>query len=188
MPGYTTAENVIYLSLRLVEYEPDLVLLYEGYNDFKPNRHPGFAADYAHWRDREAPPPRPWGESSRLIARMRTALAGLRLAPVAARDARTGTALPRHDDVLEEGVAVFARNLRTMIAAARASGGRVALVTWPHPCTEENLEGFPSQRDKHWFDAETFRGLLRLRGLEAAAPSGYAEAFHASKLVLGTGA
>jgi LmbE family N-acetylglucosaminyl deacetylase len=50
------------------------------------------------------------------------------------------------------------------------------------------LEGFPSQREKHWFDAETFRGLLRLRGLEAAAPSGYAEAFHASKLVLGTGA
>ncbi|MGH7585910.1 MAG: PIG-L deacetylase family protein [Gemmatimonadales bacterium] len=50
------------------------------------------------------------------------------------------------------------------------------------------LEGFPSQQDKHWFDAETFRGLLRLRGLEAAARSGYAEAFHASKLVLGTGA
>jgi LmbE family N-acetylglucosaminyl deacetylase len=48
------------------------------------------------------------------------------------------------------------------------------------------MEGFPSQRTKHWFDAETFRGLLRLRGLEAAAPSGYAEAFHASKLVLGS--
>ncbi len=47
------------------------------------------------------------------------------------------------------------------------------------------MEGFPSQRGKHWFDAETFRGLLRLRGLEAAAPSTYAEAFHASKLVLG---
>jgi LmbE family N-acetylglucosaminyl deacetylase len=47
------------------------------------------------------------------------------------------------------------------------------------------MEGFPSQRTKHWFDPETFRGLLRLRGLEAAAPSGYAEAFHASKVVLG---
>lgn len=47
------------------------------------------------------------------------------------------------------------------------------------------MEGFPSQRDKHWYDAETFRGLLRLRGLEAAAPSGYAEAFHAPKVVLG---
>ena len=56
VPGYTTAENVIYLSLRLLDLEPDLVVLYEGYNDFKPNRHPGFVSDYSHWRDREAPP------------------------------------------------------------------------------------------------------------------------------------
>ena len=27
-------------------------------------------------------------------------------------------------------------------------------------------EHFPSQRDKDWFDAETFKGLMRLRGLE----------------------
>src|SRR5262249_38203672 len=35
VPGYTTAENVIYLSLKLIDLKPDLVLLYEGYNDFK---------------------------------------------------------------------------------------------------------------------------------------------------------
>lgn len=46
------------------------------------------------------------------------------------------------------------------------------------------LEAFPSQRGKHWFDAELFRGLMRLRGMEAVSPSGYAEAFHARKLVL----
>lgn len=43
---------------------------------------------------------------------------------------------------------------------------------------------FPSQRGRHWFDDELFRGLLRLRGMEARAPSGYAEAFYARKLVL----
>lgn len=43
---------------------------------------------------------------------------------------------------------------------------------------------FGSQRDKHWFSDETFRGLMRLRGLECRAPDGYAEAFHARKLVL----
>ena len=43
---------------------------------------------------------------------------------------------------------------------------------------------FASQRSKRWFDAETFRGLMRLRGVECGAPSGYAEGFHASKLVL----
>jgi len=44
---------------------------------------------------------------------------------------------------------------------------------------------FPSQRGKHWFGDDTFLALLRLRGLECAAPEGYAEAFHGRKLVLG---
>ena len=43
---------------------------------------------------------------------------------------------------------------------------------------------FGSQRDKHWFSAETFRGLMRLRGMECRAPSGYAEAFYGRKLRL----
>lgn len=43
---------------------------------------------------------------------------------------------------------------------------------------------FPSQRTKRWFSPETFDGLMRLRGIECAAPSGYAEAFHGRKLVL----
>ena len=40
---------------------------------------------------------------------------------------------------------------------------------------------FPSQATKGWYDAETFRGLARLRGVEAGAR--YAEAFHCTKLV-----
>jgi len=43
---------------------------------------------------------------------------------------------------------------------------------------------FGSQRDKHWFSHETFRGLMRLRGMECRAPGGYAEAFYARKLPL----
>jgi LmbE family N-acetylglucosaminyl deacetylase len=41
---------------------------------------------------------------------------------------------------------------------------------------------FVSQADRHWFSAETFLGLARLRGIECRAPGGYAEAFHARKL------
>ncbi|MEJ2123536.1 MAG: PIG-L family deacetylase [Alphaproteobacteria bacterium] len=44
---------------------------------------------------------------------------------------------------------------------------------------------FGSQRSKDWFNDETFRGLARLRGMEARAPSSYAEAFYARKLVAG---
>jgi LmbE family N-acetylglucosaminyl deacetylase len=46
------------------------------------------------------------------------------------------------------------------------------------------MAAFLSQHAKHWFEAETFRSLMRLRGMECAAASGYAEAFHCRKLVL----
>jgi LmbE family N-acetylglucosaminyl deacetylase len=50
------------------------------------------------------------------------------------------------------------------------------------------LTAFESQRSKPWFQPETFLGLMRLRGMESNAASGYAEAFHARKLVLGSNA
>jgi LmbE family N-acetylglucosaminyl deacetylase len=42
---------------------------------------------------------------------------------------------------------------------------------------------FPSQHTHDWFTPETFWAMLRLRGLECRAPSGYAEAFTCRKLV-----
>jgi len=44
------------------------------------------------------------------------------------------------------------------------------------------LDAFATQRDKHWFDADVFLGLMRLRGMECRSSSGYAEAFFARKL------
>lgn len=46
------------------------------------------------------------------------------------------------------------------------------------------LEVFASQHSKHWFTDETFRSMLRLRGIECRARNGYAEGFHCRKLVL----
>jgi LmbE family N-acetylglucosaminyl deacetylase len=46
------------------------------------------------------------------------------------------------------------------------------------------IKHFGTQRSKHWFDAETFNGLARLRGMECRAPERYAEAFYARKLML----
>jgi len=48
------------------------------------------------------------------------------------------------------------------------------------------LACFPSQRSRPWFDDAAFRALLRLRGLESQAPSGYAEGFHVRRMVLQT--
>jgi LmbE family N-acetylglucosaminyl deacetylase len=45
---------------------------------------------------------------------------------------------------------------------------------------------FKTQNNKHWFSEDTFLGLMRLRGIECASPTRYAEAFHVRKLMLGT--
>lgn len=46
------------------------------------------------------------------------------------------------------------------------------------------MDTFQSQQTKRWFQENTFLSLLRLRGMECNAPSGYAEAFYCRKLVL----
>jgi LmbE family N-acetylglucosaminyl deacetylase len=60
------------------------------------------------------------------------------------------------------------------------------------PLTAEDVErkldlleqNFRTQSGRHWFDRETFRGLMRLRGMEAVAPDRFAEAFTARKVSL----
>jgi len=49
------------------------------------------------------------------------------------------------------------------------------------------MENFQSQRAHQWFTEDTFRAILRLRGVESNAPEKYAEAFYCRKIVLGSG-
>jgi LmbE family N-acetylglucosaminyl deacetylase len=46
------------------------------------------------------------------------------------------------------------------------------------------MDSFPSQHARRWFDESTFFALMRLRGMECNADSGYAEAFYCRKLAL----
>lgn len=46
------------------------------------------------------------------------------------------------------------------------------------------MECFPSQHARAWFTPDTFQALARLRGIECAAPGGFAEAFYARKTCL----
>lgn len=46
------------------------------------------------------------------------------------------------------------------------------------------LEEYVTQRGRSWFEADTFRALARLRGIEIGAPERHAEAFYARKLML----
>jgi LmbE family N-acetylglucosaminyl deacetylase len=46
------------------------------------------------------------------------------------------------------------------------------------------LEYFKSQAGNGWFTEDTFRAILRLRGVESNSPARYAEGFYGRKLVL----
>ncbi len=45
-------------------------------------------------------------------------------------------------------------------------------------------EVFRSQHAKEWFGEETFRSIMRIRGLESNSQSKYAEAFHCRKMII----
>jgi LmbE family N-acetylglucosaminyl deacetylase len=46
------------------------------------------------------------------------------------------------------------------------------------------MSAFPTQRPKRWYSEATFDAMMRLRGIECAAASGYAEAFYGRKIVV----
>jgi LmbE family N-acetylglucosaminyl deacetylase len=53
--------------------------------------------------------------------------------------------------------------------------------------TDVIMHSFASQASKSWFNAENLLSVMRLRGLECRAESGFAEGFHCRKLVLSWG-
>lgn len=46
------------------------------------------------------------------------------------------------------------------------------------------MQHFATQTNRYWFTPETFRSVMRLRGVESKAPEGYAEGFYCRKLVI----
>jgi LmbE family N-acetylglucosaminyl deacetylase len=49
------------------------------------------------------------------------------------------------------------------------------------------MRAFATQRDKRWFTADTFDALMRLRGVECASATGYAEGYHTRKILFAAG-
>jgi hypothetical protein len=49
------------------------------------------------------------------------------------------------------------------------------------------MRTFGTQAGRQWFSADLFMSVLRIRGMECAAASRYAEAFYGRKVVLGLG-
>ncbi len=102
-----------------------------------------------------------------------------------------GDAHQDHRTVAEHAVTTFRNHLVLEYEIPKYDGdlGRPSVyVRLPTRVVDAKLShlnrSFPSQRTRAWFSDETFRSLMRLRGIECGAPDGYAEAFHCTKLVL----
>jgi len=50
MQGWTSTESLINFELRLLDFEPDLIIVYDAVNDIFPLLTPMFKSDYSHYR------------------------------------------------------------------------------------------------------------------------------------------
>jgi lysophospholipase L1-like esterase len=134
-PGWTSVESLISLELKDVDVAPDLVVVFSGANDLQPAGHVPFARDYALGHGEILP--RVVGVAPiplRLVSR--SLLVEKLLDLMQPGVSRTEGYAPawdwkggaRKDDIPQEAVDVFARNLRSTVGVARAHGARTLLV------------------------------------------------------------
>lgn len=134
VPGFDTAQSIGNLALRVLPFEPDVVVVYHAYNDLKAVRADGrFAPDYSHIHRRPFGyhPVPPWPvrllERSMFFLRTRRLYREMRAARRMAGAEGAGAGPRRLDRVPAEAEAAFVRNLRTLVAVARSAGARVVL-------------------------------------------------------------
>jgi len=135
-PTWTSLENVISLLIRDVDLKPDLVILYQAYNDLQPGAHHPFDREYVNGHaeysrlalglSQQKPS---WIDRSVMVERLKS-----RLRPQN-HQARTTTT-----HIAKLGAATFRRNVRSLIAIAHANGAQVLLVTQPIRIRKAHVE------------------------------------------------
>ncbi|MBI4568278.1 MAG: SGNH/GDSL hydrolase family protein [Planctomycetes bacterium] len=134
VPGYMSRHSLHNLAHRILEWEPDVVICCDLYNDLKPNRAPGFEPDYSHW-ERVVKKERQESENSLSAALADRSVLWLKLrfklglAPN--NRAEPDPTVKRFDTVDERGVIAFQRNVESMAAICRARGIDFVIATCP---------------------------------------------------------
>ena len=136
--AWTTAESLINLALRGLEYEPDVIVIYHAYNDVFPSCAAPFEADYSHWRQ-SLPTyddvlfdelPEILDHSAAFVA-LRSLLIGQQRRPRWVLEATTVN-LPDFEECEFSGRDAFRRNLISMIGIAQAHNIDVILLSQAH--------------------------------------------------------
>jgi lysophospholipase L1-like esterase len=162
--GYSTFENMINLPLRIVDLEPDLVILYQSINDMHCGVKPGkYMRDNRHWRAVFHIPKKTGLE--RVLEHSMTFLVYrwvftdyMTMGDLAATTIVNFDSGYMPDQWHEEELECFRRNLRAMIAVAREFGAEVLLST--QACFEEHLK-LESERRSMRLHAKILHELAR---------------------------
>jgi len=117
--SYTTAENLANLSLRLLDLQPDAIVLYEGINDWRPRTYPDFDSAYFHYR-------KVWDGSARHWETGEGEMAG-GINPLIQYNSPPGQDTAAN--ARAAGHAAFERNLVSMTGIAKAHGVSVVMVS-----------------------------------------------------------
>jgi lysophospholipase L1-like esterase len=135
VPGFDTAQSIGNLALRVMPFDPDVVIIYHAYNDLKAVRaNLDFKPDYSHIHRKpygfhKKPP---WLmralNYSMFYIRVRNGYREYRQQrAVIDNSKRTLHRQKRLDSIPAEAVATFESHLRTLVSVARTTGAKVVL-------------------------------------------------------------
>lgn len=110
--SYTSAESLANLMFRVLDLQPDVVVVYHGANDVRPRKYRNFASDYSHYRQ-------VWAGSTAGYEQVGGERNGINYFIQHAPPQPPGR---EAENVARAGSAAFRRNLLSMIGVARVHG------------------------------------------------------------------
>lgn len=118
--SYTTAESLNNLVFRVLELEPDAIVVYHGANDVRARRYANYSASYDHYR-------RNWNGSVEEFSGRKDYLGGINELIQFERPEPPGSPAA---NLTASGTAAYRRNLTSIVAVAQAHDVLAVLVTF----------------------------------------------------------
>lgn len=118
--SYTSAESLTNLAFRVLDLQPDAVVVYHAANDVRPRQYRNFDSGYAHYR-------KVWNGDSSGYVDLGGELNGINFFVQHPPPQPAGR---ENENVHEAGTGAFRRNLTSLVGIARAHGVLPILVTF----------------------------------------------------------
>ena len=131
--SYTTAESLNNLVFRVLDLQPDAIVIYHGANDVRARRYANYAPGYEHYR-------RNWNGSVEGLSGRSDYLGGINELIQYERPDPPGDA---GANLIASGTAAYRRNLLSMVAVAQAHDVLAVLVSFAADETHATNEGQP---------------------------------------------